>query len=62
MDVKKYHIDNEPVSAMELIDRARQLDPEFDASRFYQTSVAARILRDSGHVVGVCPAEENKAS
>jgi len=52
MNMKKYQIDNEPASAKDIINEARAIDEEFDNSNFYQTSVAANILRKNGHKVG----------
>ena len=52
MEEKKYHIDNEPASAREIISKAKTLDDDFARSGFYQTSVAARILRENGYEVG----------
>jgi hypothetical protein len=51
MKDKKYFIDNEPASAEDIINMARDLDSQFDESHFYQTSVAANILRQNGHIV-----------
>ena len=52
MNEKKYLMDQKPVSAREIIKEARTIDSEFDESHFYQTSVAARILRNNGYEVG----------
>lgn len=49
MDEKKYHIDNEPVSARDVLEKAKEYGYE---SEIRQTSVAARILRENGHTVG----------
>lgn len=51
MDEKKYKIDGEPASAQDIIEMARVLDNEFDQCHFYQTSVAAQILRNHNHTV-----------
>lgn len=51
-DEKKYHIDGEPVSATEIIQRARDLDAEYDAAFMQSTSRGAAILRREGHTVG----------
>lgn len=48
---KKYRIDGEPVSARQLIKAAEALDEDFANDWMKQTSVAAHILRDNGHVV-----------
>ncbi|MED5549757.1 MAG: hypothetical protein VX529_10395 [Pseudomonadota bacterium] len=48
---KKYLLDNEPVSARELIDAASHIDDEYAADCIKQTSVAARILRANGQDV-----------
>jgi len=50
-DQKKYRIDGEPVSAQQLIQRARDIDERFDRDWLHQTSVAATILRKNGHTV-----------
>lgn len=51
----EYLLDGEPIGWKELIRAARNLDDNFNRSGFFQTSVAARILRENGHTV-----EENK--
>ena len=51
-DEKKYHIDNEPASARDIIKMARGLSEPFDNDWLQQTSVAAGILRENGHEVG----------
>ena len=52
MEDKKYHINNTLVSAREMINKAKELDEDFAESHFYQTSVAADILRRNGNTVG----------
>ena len=52
MDEKKYTIDGKPVSVKEIINKAKEIDAEFAATHFYQTSVAADILRKNGYEVG----------
>jgi len=52
MNEKKYYIDNIPASATDIIELAESYSREFNNSCIQQTSVAARILREHGHVVG----------
>lgn len=52
MEEKKYTIDEVPSSAKDIINKAKEYDQEFASSGFYQTSVAAGILRGQGHSVG----------
>lgn len=47
-DTKEYLIDKEPVTWKELIQKANEYE---DQGSFSRTSVAAKILRDHGHVV-----------
>lgn len=51
MDIKKYMIDETPVTVDELIQAARDIDKKFDESHFWETSEAAWILREHGHTV-----------
>lgn len=51
MEKKQYKIDDEPASAEDIINMARLIDVQFDNSHFYQTSVAADIIRRHGHIV-----------
>ena len=51
MNELKYQIDNKPVSAEDIIKLARELDDDYNKSGFYQTSIAAKILRENGHAV-----------
>ena len=53
--MSEYLLDGRAIGWKELIRAARELDSDFDSSGFYQTSVAARILRQHGHTV-----EENR--
>ncbi len=55
MKDKPYMIDDEPVSAKELIDAASVLDKEFAREFLKRTSVAAGILRQHGHTVSENP-------
>ena len=48
---RHYLLDDEPISANELIQRAAGINDSFANSFIKQTSVAASILRDAGHVV-----------
>lgn len=48
---KKYHIDFEPADMRDVISRAQEYGYE-NKNGIYQTSVAAKILRDNGHKVG----------
>jgi hypothetical protein len=57
MDEKKYKLNDEPVSARELIKKAQGLDDEFGRDGIYCTSGAAVILRNNGFRV-----EENEAN
>jgi len=52
MNEKKYHIDNIPASAIDIIEKARSYSEEFSSGDFFFTSVAANILREHGHTVG----------
>ena len=52
MNEKKYHIDNEPASARDVILKAKEYSEEFASSEIYQSSIAADILRKNGHTVG----------
>ena len=52
MNEKKYHIDNEPASAKDIIYKAREYDEDFARGEIHQSSVAAEILRKHGHKVG----------
>ena len=54
---KPYLLDDEPVTAKELIDAAIKLDHSYALNWMRQTSVAAIILRSNGHIV-----EENNIS
>ena len=40
------------MSANEIIEAAREIDSDYDNSQIRQTSVAAGILREAGHIVG----------
>ena len=48
---KKYRIDGDPVTSSQLIRAAAAIDETFANDWLKQTSVAANILRDNGHVV-----------
>lgn len=48
---KQYMIDNEPVSADELIKRAKDIGYDGDAYGVFYTSGSARVLREHGHTV-----------
>lgn len=50
-DERVYSVNGMAVSAMELIDLARRENTVYDTSGFYQTSVAADILRKKGFTV-----------
>lgn len=50
-DDKTYLVNNVPVSANELLDEAKCLDPSFGSDGLLRTSVAARIIRDNGGIV-----------
>jgi len=52
MDEKKYLIDNEPASARDIIELAKEYNEDFRDSFIKQTSIAAEILRDAGHKIG----------
>jgi len=51
MNEKKYTIDNIPVSANELVKKAKEYDAEFATICLKTTSMAAKILRLNGHRV-----------
>jgi len=51
MNEKPYMVDNEPVTAKELIALAIPLDENFGSDGIYRTSKAAAILRVHGHEV-----------
>jgi len=51
MNEKKYFINDEPASANDIIELAKELDCQFADSHFYRTSVAAKILRDKGYSI-----------
>ena len=51
MEEKKYHIDNEPASARDIIRKAREYGYE-GSGGFYLSSQASDILREHGHIVG----------
>ena len=44
-------IDDEPVSAREIINRASEIDEVYEAQFIKQTSVASQILRRRGHKI-----------
>ena len=50
-DDKKYLIDNEPASAMDIINRAKELDASYGRDGLSMTSTAATVLRNNGHKV-----------
>lgn len=60
MDEKKYTINDEPVSARELIQEARDLDDTFGNDGFLSTSEAAAICRRHGLSVGTIKREEER--
>lgn len=49
---KKYHIDNVPVSASDIVEKAQMYSTEYGEDGIFLTSEAAKILRENGHVVG----------
>jgi hypothetical protein len=55
MNEKQYMIDDEPASANDIIRAAKELDADYGADGFCQTSVAAGVLRRNGHTVGNNP-------
>ena len=59
MDEKKYHIDGQPASAIDIIRMARDLDDAFGKDGLLQASVAAGVLRRLGHSVGDLPPSLN---
>ena len=52
MREKKYTIDDEPASALDIIKKAKELDYRYGRDGFCLTSEAAQVLRDNGYVVG----------
>jgi len=52
---KPYLLDNEPVTAQDLIHAAAKLDHSYASDWIRQTSVAAIILRSHGHIVDENP-------
>ena len=59
MNEKKYHIDNVPASAMNIIEKAMLYSVEFSSGDFFFTSVAANILIENGHTVGELKEEQS---
>jgi len=57
---KIYMIDNEPVTPMELIKKAVEIDTGFSENPFRQTSNAANVLRNYGYVVTENPREAQR--
>ena len=55
MNEKQYMIDDKPASANDIIRTAKELDADYGADGFCQTSVAAGVLRRHGHTVGNNP-------
>lgn len=55
MDEKKYLLDDKPVSALELINRASKLDMDLRSVGLVMTNGAANILRRAGYMVGYNP-------
>ena len=51
MNEKIYLLDNEPASARDLINRAKQLSDSFRQSCICTTSEASGILRENGYEV-----------
>lgn len=51
MDTKKYTLDGEPASAVDLIRAAKELDGTYGHDGFCTTSAAAKVLRDHGRSV-----------
>ena len=51
MDDKKYLLNGEPASAMDLIQKAIELDSIYANSWVHTTSMAAQILRNNGYTV-----------
>ena len=49
---KKYHIDNIPASATDIVEKAQMYSKEYGEDGIYLTSEAAKILRGHGHTVG----------
>ncbi len=52
MNEKKYHIDNVPASASDIVEKAMYYSSEYGSDGIYLTSEAAKILREYGHIVG----------
>ena len=56
---KIYKIDDKPVSPMELIDYASEIDKPFNLMVLKRTSLAAAVIRSHGHTVTVNEQKEN---
>ena len=55
MESKRYLLDGDPVSARDLIEHAKMLDPEYGKDGWFMTSGAAELLRREGHTVLMGP-------
>jgi hypothetical protein len=55
MNEKKYLIDDNPASARDIINKAKEVDPEYGAEGFCTTSGAAQVLEEHGYSVSENP-------
>lgn len=51
-NIEKYHIDGEPASADDIINKAKEYSQKYANDSIHLTSSARMILSDHGHRVG----------